>query len=104
MVQEIKLKEMPMTKGDLTTQIARNLGITRADTAEVLNAFLKAISSALEQGQKIEIRGFGVFKVKQRKGRAARNPRTGQKIWVSPRLVPVFKPSDHLKDRVMDND
>ena len=49
-----------MTKGDITTQVAKNLGITKADTAEVLDAFLKVISSALEQRKKIEIRGFGI--------------------------------------------
>jgi len=90
-----------MTKGDITTQIAKNLEITKADTSEVLDACLKVISSALEQRKKIEIRGFGIFKVEQRKGRVARNLRTGQEIQVSPRLVPVFKPSDHLKNRVL---
>ena len=90
-----------MTKADIVARIAQNTGMTKADTAEVLDALLETISTALGRGEKIEMRGFGIFKVEQRKGRVARNLRTGQEIQVSPRLVPVFKPSDHLKNRVL---
>ena len=58
------------------------------------------ISSALEQGERVDFRGFGIFKVEQRKARVARNPRTGQEVRVPARAVPVFKASNHLKDRV----
>ena len=85
---------MTMTKADITTQVARNMGmgITKADTGEVLDAILSVISSAFAQGEKIEMRGFGVFKVEQRKGRVARNPLTGQAIRVPLGLSPRSSP------------
>lgn len=89
-----------MTKADIVARIAQTTGMTKADTADVLDALLEAISAALGRGEKIEMRGFGIFKVENRKSRVARNPKTGQEIRIPPRAVPVFKPSDHLKDRV----
>ncbi len=89
-----------MTKADIVARIAQTTGMTKADTADVLDALLEAISAALGRGEKIEMRGFGIFKVESRKSRVARNPKTGEEIRIPPRAVPVFKPSDHLKDRV----
>ena len=89
-----------MTKADIVRKIAENTGMTKADTAEVLDALLESISTALGQGEKIEMRGFGIFKVEHRKARVARDPKTGTEIRIPPRVVPVFKPSDHLKERV----
>ncbi len=91
-----------MTKADIVARIAQDTGMTKADTSEVLDAILEAISAAMERGEKIEMRGFGIFKVEERKPRVARNPKTGQEIRIPARTVPVFKPSDHLKDRVQD--
>ena len=89
-----------MTKADIVARIAQNTGMTKADTAEVLDALLETISTALGRGEKIEMRGFGNFKVEKRKARVARNPKTGTEIRIPPRFVPVFKPSDRLKARV----
>ena len=89
-----------MTKADIVARIAQNTGMTKADTAEVLDALLETISTALGRGEKIEMRGFGNFKVEKRKARVARNPKTGTEIRIPPRVVPVFKPSDRLKARV----
>ena len=89
-----------MTKADIVVGIAQSIGMTKTDTADVLDTLLEAISSALERGEKIEMRGFGVFKVEQRKARVARNPKTGQEVRIPSRAVPVFKPSDHLKNRI----
>ncbi|MBI4553654.1 MAG: HU family DNA-binding protein [Candidatus Latescibacteria bacterium] len=89
-----------MTKADIVARIAQQTGMTKADTADVLDSLLEAISAALGRGEKIEMRGFGIFKVEKRKARVARNPKTGQEIRIPPRSVPVFKPSDHLKGRV----
>ena len=89
-----------MTKADMVVGIAQSIGMTKTDTADVLDTLLEAISSALERGEKIEMRGFGVFKVEQRKARVARNPKTGQEVRIPSRAVPVFKPSDHLKNRI----
>ena len=92
-----------MTKADIMARIAQNTGMTKADTAEVLDALLETISTALGRGEKIEMRGFGNFKVEKRKARVARNPKTGTEIRIPPRVVPVFKPSDRLKALVQKN-
>jgi nucleoid DNA-binding protein len=89
-----------MTKADIVDQIADRTGLTKKDVADTVDGFLDAVSKALSVGQHIEIRGFGTFKVKDRKSRLARNPRTGEAVPVPPRRVPVFKVSKELKDQV----
>jgi len=89
-----------MTKADIVDQIADRTGLTKKDVADTVDGFLDAVSKALSNGQHIEIRGFGTFKVKDRKSRLARNPRTGEAVPVPPRRVPVFKVSKELKDQV----
>ena len=91
-----------MTKADLVEQIAEATGLTKKDTAVVVDGFLEAVKQALSREQNIEIRGFGSFKVKSRKARKARNPRTGEAVHVPSRMVPTFKPSKELKELVMD--
>jgi nucleoid DNA-binding protein len=88
-----------MTKADLV-QLASDAigpGITKKDCAVVVDAFLNAVKDALAEHKNIEIRGFGTFKVRERKSRLARNPRTGDPVDVPPRAVPVFKPSKELR-------
>lgn len=89
-----------MTKADLVDEIADRTGLTKKDVAETVDEFLEAVSRALVQGKHIEIRGFGTFKVKDRRPRIARNPRTGDQVQVPSRRVPVFKVSKELKDKV----
>ena len=91
-----------MTKADLVEQAADALGprVTTKDGGLVVDAFLDAVKDALARGDHIEIRGFGTFKVRHRKARTGRNPRTGEAVEVPPRDVPVFKPSRHLRSRV----
>lgn len=91
-----------MTKADLVEQVAEAIGpgITKKDCALVVDGFLNAVKLAMADGQNIEIRGFGTFKVRKRKTRTARNPRTGEAVEVPARTVPVFKPSKHLRNRV----
>jgi DNA-binding protein HU-beta len=86
-----------MTKADLVEEISGKTGLTRTDVAVVVDAFLEAVKKSLENGNNIEIRGFGTFKIKQRKARKARNPRTGEEVPVPDRKVPVFKPSNEFK-------
>ena len=78
-----------MTKADLVEQVADAIGpgITRKDCALVVDGFLNAVKQALAQGNGIEIRGFGTFKVRQRKARMARNPRTGEPVRVPARDI-----------------
>ena len=86
-----------MTKADLVERVAEKTGLTRTDVMVVVENFLEQIKKSLEEGQNIEIRGFGTFKVKARKARKARNPRTGEEVPVPNRKVPVFKPSNEFK-------
>jgi len=94
-----------MTKADLVEQVAEAIGpgVTKKDCALVVDGFLNAMKRAIASGDHIEIRGFGTFKVKKRKSRVARNPRTGEQVDVPARVVPVFKPSKHLTARVARN-
>lgn len=97
-----------MTKADLvehvTEAISRTAGpmISKKDCARVVDAFLDAIKDALKEQRNIEVRGFGTFKIRNRKTRMARNPRTGEPVEVSARPVPVFKPSKELRALVAD--
>ena len=99
-----------MTKADLvenvTASIARTAGpmISKKDCARVVDAFLDAVKDALRDQKNIEIRGFGTFKIRRRKTRMARNPRTGEPVEVAARPVPVFKPSKELRGLVSDPD
>jgi integration host factor subunit beta len=88
-----------MTKSDLVQIAAEQIGpgVTKKDCALVVDAFLNAVKDALAEHKNIEIRGFGTFKVRERKSRLARNPRTGDPVEVPPRAVPVFKPSKDLR-------
>lgn len=91
-----------MTKADLVEQVAEAIGpgLTKKECALVVDGFLNAVKQALGQGEGIEIRGFGTFKVRHRKARVARNPRTGEPVEVPARVSPVFKPSKHLRAEV----
>ena len=89
-----------MTKADLVERVYEEIGLTKKDIAMVVDHLIEVISDSLATGNNIEIRGFGSFKVKERKGRIARNPRTGDPVEVPSRMVPVFKPSKELKNRV----
>lgn len=89
-----------MTKADIAQQIAQATGLTQTDTAAAIDGFIEAISRALAQGNRVEIRGFGTFKVVNRAARIGRNPRAGTYIQIPPRRAPVFKPSRELRNRV----
>ncbi len=86
-----------MTKADVVNRIAHATGLTKVETEAVVNGFILTIREALKDGEGIEIRGFGTFKVREKKPRAARNPRTGEKVNIPNKFVPVFKPSKELR-------
>ncbi len=94
-----------MTKADLVEQVHEAIGpgVTKKDCAAVVDAFLNAVKQAMANGEHIEIRGFGTYKVRQRRKRMARNPRTGEPVKVPARVVPVFKPSRLFKDEVAES-
>ncbi|MBK7045942.1 MAG: integration host factor subunit beta [bacterium] len=89
-----------MTKAELVDLITGNTGLNRRDTVTVVNLIMENIGSALAAGDKVELRGFGSFKVKSRRSRLARNPRTGDAVDVPAKRVPYFKASNELKDRL----
>jgi len=90
-----------MTKADLVKIISENTGIIRKDVAVVVDALLYAIKDSMAKGNHIEIRGFGTFKLKTRKPRVGRNPKTDQKVPVPARTVPTFKFSREFKNTVV---
>jgi nucleoid DNA-binding protein len=89
-----------VTKKDLVEQISSRTGLTQVDTKIVVESFLEAVANALKGGRNIEIRGFGRFKIKKKRARTARNPRTNQYIQVSEGFKPVFESSRELRKRV----
>lgn len=91
-----------MTKADLVDQIAGSSGLSRQHTAVIVDQLLDAVCRALSEGKHLEIRGFGTFKVRERRARRARNPRSGNEVQVPAKLVPVFKPSKELKALVLE--
>jgi len=89
-----------MNKAQLIEKVAGSTKQSKLVTKQVLDGFLDAIGDSLCVGNKIEIRGFGSFKVKQRKERVARNPRTGEVVIIPSRAVPTFKPSRKLGAKI----
>lgn len=91
-----------MTKADLVKIVSENTGIIRKDVAVVVDSLLQSIKDSLTKGNHIEIRGFGTFKLKTRKPRVGRNPKTDEKVPVPARTVPTFKFSREFKNSVID--
>ncbi len=89
-----------MTKKDIILKVSDETNIKQTDVKKVVQKSLDCIIEALIRGEKIELRNFGVFKLKQRKSRTGRNPRTGQVVPVPPRKVVVFKPGLEMKKKI----
>ena len=83
---------MALTKKDLVLTVARQTGITQVDVKRVVQGTLDHLIESLKEGKTVELRNFGVFKVRQRAPRRGRNPKTGQEVPVPPKRVVVFKP------------
>jgi integration host factor subunit beta len=94
------MKEWFVTKRDMAKAIAEELGLTQVQAKEIVQKVLDGITETLVQEGRIELRNFGVFEVKKRKPRKARNPRTGEKVKVPARLVVTFKPGLQMEERV----
>ena len=89
-----------MTKKEIVKQISERLDLTQLKTKEIVQQTLDAIVETLLEAGRIELRNFGVFEVKRRKARKARNPRTGEKVDVPPKNVVTFKPGKEMEERV----
>ena len=91
-----------MTKADLVEEVSRVTELTRKDSEVIVDTLFESVIKALKNGDKLEVRGFGSFRVRQRNARVGRNPKTGEKVEVPAKRVPYFKPSKELKDLIND--
>lgn len=89
-----------MTKKDIVRTIAEDAGITQIKTKEIVQKTFDAIVRTLVSERRIELRNFGVFEVKKRAPRKARNPRTGEKVFVDEKYVVTFKPGKEMEEQV----
>jgi integration host factor subunit beta len=89
-----------MTKADLVEKVTRLGDLTRRDGEVIVETIFDSVIGALQGGDKIEIRGFGSFRIRQRNPRIGRNPKTGERVEVPAKRVPYFKPSKELRDLV----
>lgn len=89
-----------MTKKEIVKEIADQIGLTQLKTKEIVQKTFDAIVDTLVETGRIELRNFGVFEVKQRAARKARNPRTGERVDVPPKNVVTFKPGKKMEERV----
>lgn len=87
-----------MTKADLIEEVSRLAELTRKDSEIIVETIFDSVVKSLRSGDKIEIRGFGSFRTRQRKPRVGRNPKTGARVDVPAKKIPYFKPSKELKD------
>ena len=89
-----------VTRAQLTEAVYQEVGLSRNESAELVESVIAEISSALERGEMVKISSFGSFAVRQKGQRIGRNPKTGTEVPISPRRVMVFKPSAILKQRI----
>lgn len=94
------MTDSTVTKADLVEEVVRVTELPRKESETVVETIFESIIGALQGGDRIEIRGFGSFRTRQRRGRTGRNPKTGAKVEVPPKKIPFFKPSKELKDHV----
>jgi len=89
-----------MTKADLIEEVSRVVELTRKDSEVIVETIFDSVVGSLKSGDKVEIRGFGSFRTRERKGRIGRNPKSGDRVEVPPKTIPFFKPSKELRDVV----
>ena len=89
-----------MNKSDLIEAFSKKIGVSLRKSEEIVNTIFSGMSDALAKGYRVEVRGFGSFKVKKYKGYKGRNPKTGKPVKVKPKKLPFFKCGKELKERV----
>ena len=89
-----------MTRADLTQEVYQAIGLPLKESDLVVSAVFDSIVGSLRSGNRVEIRGFGSFHTRQRRGRIGRNPKTGATVEVPPKRIPFFKPSKELRELV----
>ncbi|MBP1907495.1 DNA-binding protein HU-beta [Paenibacillus turicensis] len=91
---------MMMNKSDLITQVVESTELSKKDATKAVDAVFEAISTALQNGDKVQLVGFGNFEVRERSARKGRNPQTGEEIEIPASKIPAFKPGKALKDGI----
>jgi len=89
-----------MTKAELVEEVSKVSDLTKKHSEVIVETVFQSIIDALRRGEKIELRGFGSFRLRQRESRKGRNPKTGERVDVPPKRVPYFKPGKELKDLI----
>ncbi len=89
-----------MTKADLIEEVSRIVEVTRREAEATVETIMGSIVQSLREDRKVEIRGFGSFRTRQRAGRIGRNPKTGEAVKVPPKTIPFFKPSKELQELI----
>jgi integration host factor subunit beta len=89
-----------MTKAELIEEVSRVSNLTKKHSEIIVDTVFKSVINALHRGEKIELRGFGSFRIRQRESRKGRNPKTGEKVDVPAKKVPYFKPGKELKELI----
>lgn len=89
-----------LTRMDLSEAVFREVGLSRNDSAQLVESVLGHMSDSLVAGEQVKISSFGTFSVRTKAARVGRNPKTGEEVPISPRRVLIFRPSHLMKDRV----
>lgn len=89
-----------LTRMDLSEAVFREVGLSRNDSAQLVESVLEHMSDSLVNGEQVKISSFGTFSVRDKAARVGRNPKTGQEVPINPRRVLTFRPSHLMKDRV----
>jgi len=89
-----------LTKANLVEEVARVTQLTKKQAESIVNLVFQTIVDSLRAGRKIELRGFGSFRIRNRGARIGRNPKTGEKVEVPPKRIPYFKPGKELKEQL----
>ena len=93
-----------MTKSEMADKLAEKINVKKQQAEEIINIFTNSIIEALAQGDKVEIRGFGSFRVRDRNEKEGRNPKTGEKVFVPAKKVPFFKTGKDFREVVDSTD
>ena len=91
-----------LTRMDLSEAVFREVGLSRNESAQLVETVLEEMSDALVRGEQVKISSFGTFSVRDKSARIGRNPKTGEEVPINPRRVLTFRPSHLMKDRVAD--
>ena len=96
------MSEKTLTRMDLSESVFREVGLSRNESADLVDSVLEKISASLVAGEQVKISSFGTFSIRQKNARVGRNPKTGEEAPIPPRRVLTFRPSHLMKDRVSD--